>query len=49
MAECISDFIRAVQDGKPPAVSGEDALKTLQITLAAYESHTSGKVVKIHA
>ena len=45
-ADCISDFIGAVQDGRRPPISGEEAYRTLQITLAAYESHEKRMVVR---
>ncbi len=34
----IDDFTRAIEEGRPPAITGRDALKPLQIILAIYES-----------
>jgi len=45
-ADCISDFIGTIRDGRRPPVSGEEAYRTLQITLAAYESHEKGMFVR---
>jgi predicted dehydrogenase len=34
----IADFVDAVRDGRAPAVSGEDGLAALEVTVAAYRS-----------
>jgi predicted dehydrogenase len=36
--EQILDMIRALQEGRPPSTSGQEALKSLQLVLAIYES-----------
>lgn len=41
----IADFVEAVRDGRPPAVTGEDALAALGIVLAVYESAKIGRPV----
>lgn len=43
----IQDFLQAVRDGRPPAVSGAEAKKALEIILAIYESSRSGRVVTL--
>jgi len=43
----IGDFIRAVRESRPPRSGGEDGLKALEITLAAYRSAKIGRAVKI--
>ncbi|HEU5140164.1 MAG TPA: Gfo/Idh/MocA family oxidoreductase [Bacillales bacterium] len=46
--EClIDDFIRCVQEGRKPSVTGEDGLRTLEVVKAAYESSQTGKVVEL--
>jgi predicted dehydrogenase len=41
------EFARAILEDREPAISGEDARAALAITLAAYESSTSGKVIAL--
>jgi UDP-N-acetyl-2-amino-2-deoxyglucuronate dehydrogenase len=43
----IEDFVRSVADGRPPAVTGEEARKSLEIILAIYESARSGTEVRL--
>lgn len=38
----INDFVRAVREGEPPPITGEDGLRVLAITDAAYRSSASG-------
>jgi predicted dehydrogenase len=46
MAE-VEDFIDAVEKGRKPMNSGEEALKNFRIIQAAYTSQKTGKVVKL--
>ena len=41
------DFAAAVRDGRPPAASGRDGLRTLEATVGAYKSAVTGEVVRI--
>ena len=41
----LSDFLKAVTDGTPPPVTGEDGLASLKIALAALESAKTDKVI----
>jgi UDP-N-acetyl-2-amino-2-deoxyglucuronate dehydrogenase len=43
----IQDFLRAVIDDRPPAVTGEDARKSLEVILAIYESSRTGQPVRL--
>jgi predicted dehydrogenase len=43
----VQEFVDAIRQQRPPAVSGEDGFKALEITLAAYESAASGQVVSL--
>jgi predicted dehydrogenase len=45
----IEDFVRSVADGRPPAVTGDEARKALEIILAIYESARSGTEVRLPA
>jgi len=38
-------FFESIRNGTPPPVSGYDALMALNLSLCAYESATTGKVV----
>jgi UDP-N-acetyl-2-amino-2-deoxyglucuronate dehydrogenase len=42
-----TDFIAAVRDGRPPAVSAEDGAAAVEIVLAAYESSRTGRTVRL--
>lgn len=46
-AEQIADFVSAVRTGEPPAVSGEDALRSLRTMGAMYRSMRSGQPERI--
>lgn len=43
----IDDLLRAIRDGRPPASTGVDGLRALQVALAAYESGKLGQPVTI--
>jgi UDP-N-acetyl-2-amino-2-deoxyglucuronate dehydrogenase len=43
----IEDFVRGAADGRPPAVTGDEARKSLEIILAIYESSRSGTEVRL--
>ena len=42
----IQDFLRAILEGRPPAVTGRDARRSLEIILAIYESSRTGSPVR---
>ncbi|MCU6480432.1 Gfo/Idh/MocA family protein [Arthrobacter sp. A2-55] len=41
----VRDFVRAIQEGAVPAITGRDAVKALRILLAVYESSRTGRPV----
>lgn len=41
----VDEFVRAILEDREPAITGEDARAALAITLAAYESAETGRVV----
>ena len=43
----IQDFLQAIRDKRPPAVTGAEARKALEIILAIYESSRTGRVVTL--
>jgi len=43
----VADFAEAVLDGRPPASPGADGLRTLEATVAAYESAARGELVAL--
>jgi UDP-N-acetylglucosamine 3-dehydrogenase len=43
----LEDFLGAVREKRAPLVTGEDAVETLRVTVAAMESHRDGKVVQL--
>jgi UDP-N-acetyl-2-amino-2-deoxyglucuronate dehydrogenase len=48
----VKDFVRALETGTEPAITGKDALKSLRILLAVYESSRTGQPVRfapVHA
>jgi predicted dehydrogenase len=45
--EFFSDFAHALQAGRPPAVTGLDGRKSLEVCVAAYRSGASGQVVRL--
>jgi predicted dehydrogenase len=40
------DLVDAIRTGKPPAITGQDGLKALEIVEAIYRSAESGRSVK---
>jgi UDP-N-acetyl-2-amino-2-deoxyglucuronate dehydrogenase len=42
----VQDFVQALEDGTEPAITGKDALKSLRILLAVYESSRTGQPVR---
>ena len=43
----VADFVGAVRDGRPPAVTGRDATRALAVLLAVYESSRTGAAVRL--
>lgn len=43
----LEDFVRAIQEGRAPAVTGAEAKKALEIILAIYESTRTGLPVRL--
>lgn len=43
----LRDFVGAIRDGRAPLVDGEEALKPLEVVLAAYASANLGREVRI--
>lgn len=43
----IQDFLRAVRDGRPPLVTGEEGRKSLEIIQAIYRSSRTGQPVRL--
>jgi predicted dehydrogenase len=41
------EFIAAIQEDRPPAVSGEDGVRVLEITDAVIESGRTGRPVAL--
>jgi len=44
---CMDNFARAVREGKPPLVTGEEHKKAVEIICAIYQSAQTGKPVKL--
>ncbi len=42
----VKDFVQALETGTEPAITGKDALKSLRILLAVYESSRTGQPVR---
>jgi UDP-N-acetylglucosamine 3-dehydrogenase len=42
-------FVRLIMNGEQPHVSGEDSLHALAVALAAIDSYTSGRVIRVPA
>ncbi|MCT9871909.1 Gfo/Idh/MocA family protein [Paenarthrobacter aurescens] len=45
----VQDFVQALEAGTEPAITGKDALKSLRILLAVYESSRTGQPVRFAA
>ena len=43
----IRDFINCVKEGREPSITGYDGLKSLEVSLAAYESSESKKAIRL--
>lgn len=43
----IDDFVKSIVTDTPPAISGEEGLKSLKVILAAFESQNTGQMVKL--
>ncbi|MFZ5859596.1 MAG: Gfo/Idh/MocA family oxidoreductase, partial [Spirochaetota bacterium] len=43
----IEEFISAIQEGRQPAVTGEDGLAAVRIIEAAYKSIQEGKAIMV--
>ncbi len=43
----IEEFVNAIRQQRPPAVSGKDGYKALEVALAAYQSAQTGQPVKL--
>jgi len=43
----LEDFLNAIREKRSPLVSGEDAVETLLVAIAANESHRTGKLVQL--
>ena len=45
----LEEFVAAIREDRPPAVSGQDGYRALEVALAAYASATSGQPVRLDA
>jgi len=45
----LSDFLSAIRDGRPPAVTAQDGRDALEVVLAVYESSRQGRPIKLGA
>lgn len=43
----IDDFVKSIVTDTPPAISGEEGLRSLKVILAAFESQKTGQMVKL--
>ncbi|WP_373232770.1 Gfo/Idh/MocA family protein [Cohnella sp.] len=43
----IDSFIESILTDTPPAISGEEGLRSLKVILAAFESQATGKIIKL--
>ena len=43
----VKDFIAAVDQQRPPSITGVDGLRAVEVTVAAYKSVQSGKMVRV--
>jgi UDP-N-acetyl-2-amino-2-deoxyglucuronate dehydrogenase len=47
-ARQLSDFVRAIQTGRPPLVDGREGRRAVEVILAIYQSAASGRSVELH-
>jgi len=43
----LSDLVESIRTGKPPAITGQDGLKALEVVEAIYQSAETGRTVKL--
>jgi len=43
----LADLLESVRTGKPPAITGQDGLKALEVVEAIYQSAETGRSVKL--
>jgi predicted dehydrogenase len=43
----INDLMESIRSGKPPAITGRDGLKALEVVEAIYQSAESGRSVRL--
>jgi predicted dehydrogenase len=43
----LEEFVRSIREGEPPPVTGEDAIKSLEIALLAEESGRKHQVLEL--
>jgi predicted dehydrogenase len=43
----LSELVESVRTGKPPAITGQDGLKALEVVEAIYQSAESGRSVRL--
>jgi predicted dehydrogenase len=43
----VEEFVAAIRESRPPAVTGYDGLKSLEIALAVYASAEAGQAVTL--
>jgi len=43
----LSELVESIRSGKPPAITGEDGLKALEVVEAIYQSAESGRSIKL--
>jgi predicted dehydrogenase len=43
----LADLLSSVRTGKPPAITGQDGLKALEVVEAIYQSAETGRSVKL--
>ncbi len=43
----VTDFVQSIHERRDPSITGIDGLRAVEVTVAAYQSHKTGKTVKI--
>jgi predicted dehydrogenase len=43
----INEFVQSIREGRPPAITGQDGLKALEVVEAIYQSAESGRSVRL--